>query len=81
MSRLRKLSHTVCHCQYHIAWTPKYRLKIFEGALATEVANCIRMFSEQKACEVVELNVQIDHVHLIVFVPAKISISDFMGII
>ncbi|MDH4319573.1 MAG: transposase [Desulfobulbaceae bacterium] len=56
MSRLRKLSHTVWHCHYHIVWTPKYRLKILEGAVATEVANCIiKMFSEQKACEVVEL--------------------------
>ncbi len=76
MSRLKKLSHTVWHCQYHIVWAPKYRLKILEGAVATEVANCIRMFSEQKACEIVELNVQIDHVHLIVLVPPKISISD-----
>ena len=66
MSRLRKLSHTVWQCQYHIVWTPKYRLRILEGAVATEVANCIRMFSEQKSCEVVELNVQIGHVHLVV---------------
>ena len=81
MSRYKKLSHTIWHCQYHMAWTPKYRLRILEGAVATEIANGIRMFSEQKACEVVELNVQIDHVHLVVMVPPKISISDYMGII
>ena len=80
MSRFRRLSHTIWHCQYHMAWTPKYRLRILEGAVATEVANGIRMFSEQKDCEVVELNVQIDHVHLVVMVPPKISISDYMGI-
>jgi len=81
MSRFRKLSHTVWHCQYHIAWVPKYRLRILEGAIAIEVSNRIRAFSEHKGCEVVELNIQIDHVHLIVMVPPKISISDYLGIV
>ena len=81
MSRFRKLSHTVWHCQYHFAWTPKYRLRILEGDVAIEVTNCIRSFSEQKGCEVNELNVQKDHVHLVAMVPPKISISDYMGII
>jgi putative transposase len=64
-----------------MVWTPKYRLRILEGAVATEVTNGIRMFSEQKDCEIVELNVQIDHVHLVVMVPPKVSISDYMGIV
>ena len=81
MSRFRKLSHTVWHCQYHILWTPKYRLRILTGQVAEEVSNCIRAFSEQKGCEVVELNVQIDHVRLLVMVVPKISISDFVGIV
>ncbi|MBM4066762.1 MAG: IS200/IS605 family transposase [Planctomycetes bacterium] len=81
MSRFRKLSHTIWHCQYHILWTPKYRLRILTGQVAEEVGKCVRAFSEQKGCEVVELNVQIDHVHLLVMVVPKISISDFVGII
>ncbi len=81
MSRFRKLSHTLWHCQYHIVWVPKYRFKILTGKVATEVERCIRAFSEQKKCEVVELNVQVDHIHLIVMVPPKISISDFVGIL
>ena len=81
MSRFRKLSHTIWHCQYHILWTPKYRLRILTGQVAEEVSKCIRAFSEQKGCEVVELNVQIDHVHLLVMVVPKISISDFVGIV
>ena len=60
---------------------PKYRLRILEGEVATEVSNCVRTFSEQKDCEIVELNVRIDHVYLIAMVPPKISISDYMGII
>ena len=81
MSRFKKLSHTIWHCQYHIVWTPKYRLKILVGEVAEEVASCVRAFSEQKDCEVIELNVQIDHVHLVVMVPPKVSISDYMGIV
>ncbi|MBI2470435.1 MAG: IS200/IS605 family transposase [Planctomycetes bacterium] len=79
MSRFRKLSHTIWHCQYHILWTPKYRLRILTGQVAEEVNRCIRAFSEQKGCEVIELNVQIDHVHLIAMVVPKISISEFVG--
>ncbi len=81
MSRFRKLSHTIWHCQYHILQTPKYRLRILTGRVADEVSKCIRAFSEQKGCEVVELNVQIDHVHLLVMVVPKISISDFVGMV
>jgi len=81
MSRFQKLSQTLWCCQYHIVWVPKYRLRILSGEVAREVANCIRAFSEQKKCKIVELNVQIDHVHLLVKVPPKISISGFMGII
>ena len=51
------------------------------GEIASEVENCIRAFSEQKECEIIELNVQIDHVHLLVMVPPKISISDYVGMI
>ena len=81
MSRFRKLSHTIWHCQYHIVWVPKYRYRVLSGQIAEEVNKCIRGFSEQKECEVIELNVQIDHVHLLAMVPPKISISDYVGIV
>jgi len=74
MSRFKKLSHTIWHCQYHLVWTSKYRLEILHGEVGQEVAICIRTFSEQKGCEIVELNVQRDHVHLVVMVPPKLSI-------
>ena len=81
MSRFRKLSQTLWHCQYHLVFVPKYRFKILEGKIATQVENCIRAFSEQKGVEVIELNVQIDHVHLLVMIPPKISVSDYVGIV
>ncbi len=81
MSRFRKLSQTLWHCQYHIVWVPKYRFRILEGNVAIEVSNCIRAFTEQKHCEIVELNIQNDHVHLLVMVPPKVSISDYVGMV
>ncbi len=75
MSRFRRLTQTIWHCQYHVVWVPKYRFRILSGKVATEVNNCIIAFSEQKEYEIIELNVQIDHVHLLVMVPPKISIS------
>ena len=79
MSRFRKLSHASWHCQYHIIWVPKYRLRILTGQVGEEVRRCICAFSEQLKCEVIEINIQIDHVHLIVMIPPKISVSDYVG--
>ncbi len=81
MSRFGKLSQTIWHCQHHIVRVPKYRYRILKGKLANEVSRCIKMFSDQKGCEVVELNVQIDHIHLVVVTPPKISISSYVGIV
>ena len=79
MSRFRKLSHTIWHCQYHIVWVPKYRYRILTGRVSEEVGRCIRAFTEHQQGEVVELNVQLDHVHLLVMVPPKVSVSAFVG--
>ena len=81
MSRFKKLSHTLWHCQYHIVWTLKYRLRILGVAVGQEVSSCIRAFSEQKQCEILELNVQKEHVHIVAMIPPKLSVSDYMGII
>ena len=79
MSRFGKLSHVVWHCQYHIVWTPKYRYKILKGTIAREIYNCVNVYSSRLGCEVVELNVQLDHVHLLIKVPPKVSISQLVG--
>ena len=81
MSRFRKLSHTLWHCQYHIVWVPKYRFRVLTGPVANEVNRCIRAFSEQKGAEIVELSIEIDHVHLLAMLPPKVLISNFVGTI
>ena len=68
-------------CTYHIVWTPKYRYRVLEGEIKLEVEHCIKSFAQQKKCMIEELDVQDDHVHLIIRVPPKISISDLLGIL
>ena len=79
MSRFQKLSHVVWHCQYHLVWTPKYRYRILGGAVGEEVDQCIRSFSTRLCCDIEELNVQVDHIHLVVKIPPRLSISKYMG--
>ena len=79
MSRFRKLSHVLWHCQYHVVWVTKYRYRVLEAEVGREVHNCIQVFAGYKGCEVVEINVQKDHIHLIIMVPPKVSISDLLG--
>ena len=81
MSRFKRLSHAIWHCMYHIVWTPKYRYRILKGEIKVEVEHCIKVFSEQKGCMIEELNVQEDHVHLVLLVPPKVSISDIVGVL
>jgi putative transposase len=79
MSRFRKLSQSIWHCQYHIVFVPKYRFKILTGQVTQETEGCIRAFVEQQGGTIIELNIQTDHVHLLVLVPPKVSISNFVG--
>jgi len=79
MSRFDKLSHVLWHCQYHIVWVPKYRYRVLTGAVGREVFDCIQIYSSRLGCQTIELNVQADHVHLLIKVPPKQSISNLMG--
>lgn len=81
MAKYRKLSHTVYCCMYHIVWTPKYRFRVLEGKIKEIVEHKIRQISEWYSVEVEELNVQPDHVHIIVSIPPKLSVSNYIGII
>ena len=78
-SKYKRLSHVVYKCDYHIVWTPKYRCKVLFGEVKELVDHDIRMLCEWKGCEVVELNVQLDHVHVVVSIPPKVSVSILMG--
>ena len=81
MSKYKRQSHVVYKCDYHIVWVPKYRLRILTGEVGNLVNQDIRKLSEWLGCEVMELNVQADHVHVLVSIPPKVSVSTYMGTI
>ncbi len=73
------LSHTRWKCQYHIVFIPKYRKKVMYGQVKTDVREIIKVLCSYKKVEIIEGAVSVDHVHLCVSIPPKLSISDFMG--
>jgi len=79
MSRFKSLAHSIWHCHYHIVWVPKYRFRILRGKVKEEVRKVIIKSSEKQGCIITELNIQDDHVHLLVMIPPKISISTYVG--
>ena len=82
MSRFKKLSHTIYECKYHIVFCPKYQYWIFDGQIGEYAKQQVYHLTRQKdLVEVEESNVQPDHVHTILSVPPKYSISDIMGFI
>ena len=81
MSNFKKLSHVIYRCTYHIVWTPKYRYRILDGLVKELLSKDIGILLEWKGCELKEMNIQRDHIHLIVSVPPKLSISKLMGIL
>jgi putative transposase len=79
MSNFKRISHVIYRCTYHIVWTPKYRFRILEGLVKELLLKDIAMLLEWKSCEMVEVSIQKDHIHLIVSIPPKVSISQLMG--
>jgi len=62
-------------------WVPKYRLRILTGEVKELVGKDIKSLCEWKECEIIELDVQSDHIHLLLSVPPKVSISNLMGVL
>jgi putative transposase len=79
-SRFRKLSRWLYECKYHIVFCPKYRYRIFKDTIVEYVRQQVYQLCQQKEQVVVlELNVQPEHVHLVVEIPPKYAVSEFMG--
>lgn len=81
MGTYKQQSHVVWQCNYHIVWCPKYRFRILTGLVKDLVEHDIKMLCEWKDCEVEELSVQEDHIHLLVSIPPKVSVSELMGLL
>ncbi|MEZ8065350.1 IS200/IS605 family transposase [Vibrio sp. FF145] len=81
MGDYRSSSHVYWRCKYHIVWTPKYRYKILKDKVGKDLYRSIYILCNMKDCEVLELNVQPDHVHLVVIIPPKLSNSSLLGVL
>ena len=75
------LAHTKWRCQYHIVITPKYRRQIIYGRYRVEIGKILRTICERYDVEIIEANACKDHIHMLVAIPPKMSVSRFMGIL
>ena len=73
------LSHTKWDCKYHIVFAPKYRRKEIYGKLKADIGKILRQLCKQKEVEVIEAHACVDHIHMLVSIPPKMSVSGFMG--
>ena len=73
------LAHTKWNCKYHIVFAPKYRRQIIYGKIKADIGIILRKLCERKGVEIIEANACRDHIHMLVSIPPKISVSQFMG--
>ena len=64
-----------------MVWCPKYRYRILEGPVKAYVEETLRMLCQWKGIEILEMNVRADHVHLVLQIPPKLSVSEAVGIL
>ena len=80
MANIRdSLSHTKWLCKYHIVFTPKYRRKAIYGQYKESIGQILWQLCNYKGVEIVEGHLMPDHVHMLVSIPPKYSVSQFMG--
>ena len=76
---IHSLSHTKWNCKYHIVFAPKYRRKVFYGEKRAEIGKILRELCNWKNVNIINAEVCPDHVHMLVEIPSKYSVSSFMG--
>ena len=73
------LAHTKWNCKYHIVFAPKYRRQAIYGKIKKDIGKILRNLCEYKGVEIIEANACKDHIHMLVSIPPKLSVSSFMG--
>ena len=77
---VRKSNHSVYRLQYHVVWVVKYRLKLFNPGLQNHIGKLLRQEARMMpGVEIQELNMQRDHLHMMMVIPPKYAISDVVG--
>ena len=76
---VKSLAHTKWNCKYHVVFAPKYRRKVFYNEKKEAIREIIRTLCQWKGVEIIEGEVCPDHIHILVSLPPKMSVSGFMG--
>ncbi len=79
MDDVKSLAHTKWNCKYHIVFAPKYRRKVFYEEKRQEIGAILRELCRWKGVEIIEAEVCPDHIHMLISIPPKMSVSGFMG--
>ena len=79
MNDNNSLAHTSWNCKYHIVFAPKYRRMVFYNEFKTEVGKILRELCNWKQVKIIEAEVCPDHIHMLVEIPPKMSVSSFVG--
>ena len=72
------LAHTKWVCKYHIAFTPKYRRKVIYNSIKADIREIIRDLCKRRGVEILEGHLMPEHIHMLVAIPPKYSVSQFM---
>lgn len=75
----KSLAHSKWRCKYHIVFAPKYRRQIIYGKIKADIGVILRKLCEYKGVEILEANACPDHIHMLVSIPPKLSVSSFIG--
>ena len=73
------LAHTTWNCKYHIVFAPKYRRQVIYGKIKQDIGVILRQLCERKGVEIIEATACVNHIHMLVSIPPKISVSSFVG--
>lgn len=76
---IKSLEHTTWRCQYHIVFAPKFRRMAIYGELKKDIGWILRKLCDEKGVEIIQAEACPDHVHMLVSIPPKYSVSSFMG--
>jgi len=81
MDNANSLCHTKWECKYHVVWIPKYRRKVLYGQMRKYLGELLHDLAAQKECKILEGHMQADHVHVLIEIPPKYSVSQVIGFI
>ena len=79
MNDINSLAHSKWNCKYHIVFAPKYRRQIIYGKIRVDIGVILRKLCEQKGVNIIEAETCTDHIHMLVEIPPKLSVAQFMG--